>query len=126
MLVLEFRHPSPPGPRGAVKPLNVSMFSPAPQLTMLPGILNVLNGLKSFSAELGWLVGIRAAPDPPSSFLLLGPARPVMGALLEVMLALTGGGPVGMIPKLLSFPAAMAAKLVLVTGLVLEDMTGPE
>ena len=132
MLVLELRHPgafdmsSPPGPRGAVKPLNVSIFSPAPQLTMLPGILNVLNGLKSFSAELGWLVGIRAGPDPPSSFLLLGPARPVMGALLEVMLALTGGGPVGMIPKLLSFPAAMAAKLVLVTGLVLEDITGPE
>ena len=132
MLVLEFRQPgafdmsSPPGPEGAVKPLNVSIFSPAPQLTMLPGILNVLNGLKSFSAELGWLVGIRGAPDPPSSFLLLGPARPVRGALLEVMLALTGGGPVGMIPKLLSFPAAMAAKLVLVTGLVLEDMTGPE
>ena len=84
------------------------------------------NGLKSFSAELGWLGAIRAPPAPPSSFLLLGPARPVMGALLEVMLALTGGGPVGMIPKLLSFPAAMAAKLVLVTGLVLEDMTGPE
>ena len=73
-LLLEFRQPgafdmsSAPGPRGAVKPLNVSIFSPAPQLTMLPGILNVLNGLKSFSAELGWLVGIRAGPDPPSSF----------------------------------------------------------
>ena len=90
---------------------------------MLPGILNVLKGLKSFSAEPGWLGGIRGAPDPPSSFLLPPPVR---GALLEVMLAFTGGGPVGMMPKLLSFPAAMAAKLVLVTGLVLEDMTGPE
>ena len=31
-----------------------------------------------------------------------------------------------MIPKLFSFPAAIAAKLVLLTGFVLDDITGPE
>jgi hypothetical protein len=60
-----------------------------------------------------------------TSSFFFPPGAPV--TLVFAVLALiaeAGGGPVGIIPKP-SFPAAIAAKLVEVTGLVLLVITGP-
>ena len=77
---------SPPGLGALVKLLKVSILSLAPQLTILPGTLKVLNGLKFLSLGLVWL--------PASFFFLVGAGlRLVRGTLLEVMLAFIGGRP---------------------------------
>lgn len=78
--------------------------------------------LSSADVDVGIKGGTASSFLPPIFPIGIG----TEGLLLDILdlIADAGGGPVGIIPNA-SLPAAIAAKLVEVTGLVLAVITGP-